>query len=52
MKQIKCEVNAVDINSLRDPIPLPEEDIKLLLDDDKLKGFQQKDKLCKEIMKA
>ena len=39
MEPIKCEVNAVDINSLRDPIPLQEEDIKLPLDDDNLQGF-------------
>ena len=50
MEPIECEVNAVDINSLRDPIPLPEEDIKHSLDDDKLKGFPQKDKFCKEII--
>ena len=49
MEPIKCEVNVVDINSLRDPIPLPGEDIKLPLDNEELKGLQQKDKFCKDI---
>ena len=44
MEPIKCEVNAIDTNTLGDPIPLPREEIKLPLDDDKLKGSQQKDK--------
>ena len=50
MEPIRCEVNAIDTNSSRDPIPLPGEDIKLPLDDEKLKGFQQKDKFCKDIV--
>ena len=50
MEPIKYEVNTIDAKSSRDPIPLPEEDIKLPLDDNKLKGFQQKDKFCKEII--
>ena len=50
MEPIKCEVNAIDTKTSRDPIPLPGEDIKLPLDDDKLKGFQQKDKFCKDII--
>ena len=49
MEPIKCEVNVVDIDSSGDPIPLPGEDIKLLLDDEELKGLQQKDKFCKDI---
>ena len=44
MEPIKCEMNAVDTNTSGDPISLPGEEIKLPLDDDKLKGFQQKDK--------
>ena len=36
MEPIKCEVNAIDTNSLRDPIPSPREDIKLPLGDEKL----------------
>ena len=49
MEPIKCEVNVVDIDSLGDQIPLPGEDIKLLLDNEELKGLQQKDKFCKDI---
>ena len=49
MEPIKCEVNVVDIDSLGDPIPLPGEDIKLPLDNEELKGLQQKDKFCKDI---
>ena len=36
MEPIKCEVNAIYTNSPRDPIPLPGEDVKLPLDDNKL----------------
>ena len=50
MEPIKCEVNVVDIDSLGDPIPLPGEDIKLPLDNEELKGLQQRDKFCKEII--
>ena len=50
MEPIKCKINVIDTNSLRDPIPLPGEDIKLPLDNDKLKGFQLKDKFCKDII--
>ena len=49
MEPIKCGVNVVDIDSLGDPIPLPGEDIKLPLDNEELKGLQQKDKFCKDI---
>ena len=49
MEPIKCEVNVVDIDSSGDPIPLPGEDIKLSLDNEELKGLQQKDKFCKDI---
>ena len=45
MEPIKYEVNVVDIDSSGDPIPLPGEDIKLPLDSEELKGFQQKDKI-------
>ena len=49
MEPIKCEVNVVVIDSSGDPIPLPGENIKLLLDNEELKGLQQKDKFCKDI---
>ena len=50
MEPIKCEISAIDTVSPMDPIPLPEEDIKLPLDNEKLKGFQQKDKFCRDII--
>ena len=50
MEQIEYETNVVDSNALKHPIPLPGEEIKLPLEDEKLKELQQKDKLCKEII--
>ena len=50
MEPIEYETNVVDSNALKDPIPLPGEEIKLPLEDEKLKELQQKDKLCKEII--
>ena len=51
MEPIEYETNVVDSITLKHPIPLPEEEIKLPLEDEKLKELQQKDKLCKEIIK-
>ena len=50
MEPIEYETNVVDSSALKDPIPLPGEEIKLPLEDEKLKELQQKDKLCKEII--
>ena len=50
MEPIEYETNVVDSYALKDPIPLPGEEIKLPLEDEKLKELQQKDKLCKEII--
>ena len=50
MEPIEYETNVVDSNAPKDPIPLPGEEIKLPLEDEKLKELQLKDKLCKEIM--
>ena len=50
MEPIEYETNVVDSTTLKDPIPLPGEEIKLPLEDKKLKEFRQKDKFCKEIM--
>ena len=47
---IEYETNAVDSPTLKDPIPLPGEEIKLPLEDEKLKELQQKDKICKEFI--
>ena len=49
MEPIEYERNVVDSTTLKDPIPLPGEEIKLPLEDEKLKELQQKDKFCKEI---
>ena len=50
MEPIEYETNVVDSTTSRDPIPLPGEEIKLSLEDEKLKELQQKDKFCKEVM--
>ena len=50
MEPIEYETNVVDSTILKDPIPLPGEEIKLPLEDEKLKELQQKDKLCKEVI--
>ena len=50
MEPIEYETNVVDSTTLKDPIPLLGEEIKLPLEDEKLKELQQKDKLCKEII--
>ena len=48
MEPTEYETN-VDSTTLKDPIPLPGEEIKLPLEDEKLKQLQQKDKFCKEV---
>ena len=50
MEPIEYETNVLDSTSSRDPIPLPGEEIKLSLKDEKLKELQQKDKFCKEVI--
>ena len=50
MEPIDYETNVVDSITSKDPIPLPGEEIKLPLEDEKLKELQQKDKFCKEVM--
>ena len=50
MEPIEYETNVVDSTALKDPIPLPGEEIKLPLEDEKLKELQQKDKFCKEVI--
>ena len=49
MELIKCEVQEIETTQLNDPIPLPQEEIKLPLSDDRLQAFQEKDKFCKDI---
>ena len=49
MEPIRCEVQEIETTQLNDPIPLPQEEIKLPLSDDRLQAFQAKDKFCKDI---
>ena len=49
MEPIKREVQEIETTQLNDPIPLPQEEIKLPLSDDRLQAFQAKDKFCKDI---
>ena len=50
MEPIEYETSVVDSTTPKDPIPLPGEEIKLPLEDEKLKELQQKDKFCKEVI--
>ena len=50
MEPIECETNVVDSITSKDPIPLSGEEIKLPLEDEKLKELQQKDKFCREVI--
>ena len=50
MEPIQYETNVVDSTALKDPIPLPGEEIKLPLEDEKLKELQQRDKFCREVI--
>ena len=49
MKPVKCEVQEIKTTQLKDPISLPQEEIKLPLSDERLQAFQPKDKFCKDI---
>ena len=49
MEPVRCEVQEIKTSQLNDPIPLPQEEIKLPLSDEKLQAFQAKDKFCKDI---
>ena len=44
MEPVRCEVQEIKTSQLKDPIPLPQEEIKLPLSDEKLQTFQAKDK--------
>ena len=43
MEPVKCVVQEIKVSQPKDPIPLPQEEIKLL------QAFQAKDKFCKDI---
>ena len=49
MEPIKCEVQEIETTQSSDPIPLPQEEIRLLLSDEKLQALQAEDKVCKDI---
>ena len=49
MEPVRCEVQEIKASQLKDPIPLPQEEISLSLSDEKLQAFQAKDKFCKDI---
>ena len=49
MEPGRCAVQEIKTSQLNDSIPLPQEEIKLPLSDEKLQAFQAKDKFCKDI---
>ena len=49
MELIKCEVQEIETTQPSDPIPLPQEEIRLPLSDEKLQALQAEDKFCKDI---
>ena len=49
MKPIKCEVQEIEPTQLSDPIPLPQEGIKLPLINERLQALQAEDKFYKDI---
>ena len=49
MEPVRSEVKEIKTSQLNDPIPVPQEEIKLTLSDEKLQAFQVKDKFCKDI---
>ena len=49
MEPIKCEVQEIETTQPSDPIPLPQEEIRLPLSDEKLQALQAEDKFCKDI---
>ena len=49
MEPVRCEVQEIKTSQLNDAIPLPQEEIKLPLGDEKLQALQAQDKFCKDI---
>ena len=49
MEPIKCEVQEIETTQPSNPIPLPQEEIRLPLSDEKLQALQAEDKFCKDI---
>ena len=49
MEPIKCEVQEIETTQPSDPIPLPQEEIRLPVSDEKLQALKAEDKFCKDI---
>ena len=49
MEPIKYEVQEIGTTQPSDPIPLPQEEIRLPLSDEKLQALQAEDKFCRDI---
>ena len=49
MESIKCEVQEIETTQPSDPIPLPQEEIRLPLSDEMLQALQAEDKFYKDI---
>ena len=49
MEPVRCEVQEIKTSQLNDLIPLPQEEIKLPLNDEKLQALQAKDKFCRDL---
>ena len=49
VEAIRCEVQEIETTQPSDPIPLPQEEIRLPLSDEKLQVLQAEDKFCKDI---
>ena len=49
MEPVKCEIQEIETTQPSNPMPLPQEKIRLPLSDEKLQTLQTEDKFCKDI---
>ena len=49
MEPIKSDIQEIKVSTEKEPITLPQEEIKLPLSDEKLLALQAKDKFCNDI---
>ena len=49
MEPIKSDIQEIKVSTEKEPITLPQEEIKLPLSDEKLLALQAKDKFCSDI---
>ena len=49
MEPIKCEVQEIKTTQLSNLIPLPQEEIRLPLSDERIQALQAEDKFCKDV---